>query len=96
MKQEDEKPCSVEPDVRPDLLRAIDAVVLELANILSDYRNAFVVSGGLALHLLFPPQGTRWLVGMADAEEENPEPFGRLTSDVDLVLNVLLLSTRAE
>jgi hypothetical protein len=91
MNQEDEKPRRVEPDVRPDLLRAIDAVVLELANLLSDYRDAFVVSGGLALHLLFPPQGTRCLAGTADAAEEEPEPFGRLTKDVDLILNVLLL-----
>lgn len=45
MNGEDNLPA--EPDVRSDLLRAIDAVILELANILSDYRDAFVVSAGL-------------------------------------------------
>ena len=91
MSQEDNNPRRAEPDATPDLLRAIDAVVLELANILSDYRDAFVVSGGLALHLLFPPRGKRHLSGIPAATEEDPEPFERLTKDVDLILNVLVL-----
>ncbi|MCX6378791.1 MAG: hypothetical protein NT023_04835 [Armatimonadetes bacterium] len=77
------------PDVRSDLLRAIEAVILELANILSDYRDAFVVSGGLALHLLYPPRAPQHSTGITSSAEE--EPYERLTKDVDLILNVLLL-----
>jgi len=91
MNQEDEQPQWAEPDAKPDLLRAIEAVVLELANILSDYRDAFVISGGLALHLLFPQRETHRQAGTPNEAEEEPEPFERLTKDVDLILNVLML-----
>jgi hypothetical protein len=92
MDQENRHPTTTEST--PDLQRAIEAVVLELAHILSDYRDAFVISGGLALHLLYPPQKIRRLAGLSDATEEEQEPFERLTKDVDLILNVLMLEDR--
>lgn len=92
MSQENLNLQGAKPDTRPDLLRAMDAVVLELADILIDYRAAFVVSGGLALHLLFPRQDSPRSVNIPDAIEESPEPFDRLTKDVDLVFNVLMLN----
>ena len=36
-----------------DFTRAINAVLLELADMLSEYQNSLVISGGLAMHLLF-------------------------------------------
>jgi hypothetical protein len=94
MNQEGRNSSPTESESTPDLQRAIEAVVLELAHILSDYRDAFVVSGGFALHLLFPPQGTRRSMNTANAAEDEPEPFERLTKDVDLILNVLMLEDR--
>ena len=91
MNQEDEKRRRGESDTTPDLQRAIDAVILELAYILSAYRDSFVVSGGLALHLLFPPRGVKYSADIVDIAEAEPEPFQRRTGDVDLILNILAL-----
>lgn len=89
MNQEDNKSRRREPNGTQELLDAITSVILELADILSDYRDAFVVSGGLALHLLFLPRGS---LNIVDASgEEEVEPYGRLTKDVDLILNVWML-----
>ena len=62
-----------------DFTRAINAVLLELADILSDYHGSFVVSGGLAMHLLF------------GGDSEEGSAFARITKDVDVVLNLFLL-----
>lgn len=71
-----------------DFTRAINAVLLELADILSEYRSSLVVSGGLAMHLLF---GERADALFANAKPEEGEFFARVTKDVDFVLNLIQL-----
>jgi hypothetical protein len=61
-----------------DELRAVRAVLLELAEILSEYRAGVVVTGGVIPLLLLPPEE-----GVAY----------RSTNDVDLVLDLTLLQT---
>lgn len=71
-----------------DFTRAINAVLLELSNILGEYRDSLVVSGGLAMHLLLDKrEGAPSL----DDRLEVGSNFVRLTKDVDLVLNLIKL-----
>lgn len=70
-----------------DLSRAMIAVLIELTDVLGEYRDSLVLSGGLAMRLLLggatPP-----------SDEDRPdteEPFARETKDVDLVLNLVRL-----
>jgi|GEM_PF-2925110 len=72
-----------------DMTRAVTSVLLELADILGDYRDALVVSGGLAMHLLFGSAAS----AAAEPGQGGDEPFfARVTKDVDVVLNLLVLA----
>jgi len=73
----------------PDFTRAINAVLLELASILGEYRDSLVVSGGLAMHLLFGKGASSTFVG--DKPEAGGEFFARVTKDVDFVINLVQL-----
>ena len=75
--------------VQPDLTRAVNAVLLELVHVLDEYRDSLVVSGGLAMHLLFASD----TVLPAGEERSVPlhEPFARVTKDVDFVLKLVQL-----
>jgi hypothetical protein len=73
-----------------DFTRAIHAVLLELASILDGYHKSLVVSGGLAMHLLFSEQADAPVVD--DKREKDRAFFARVTKDVDFVLNLVQLA----
>jgi hypothetical protein len=78
-------------DQASNLTRAIDAVLMDLAIILSDYSDSLVVSGGLAMHLLFGERASAPLAG--DEIGGGDEYFARVTKDIDLVLNLVRLDS---
>jgi hypothetical protein len=61
-----------------DELKAVRSVILELMEILSDYREHLVLTGGVVPHLLLPPDSSG---------------VYRSTNDVDIVLDLTFLHT---
>jgi len=72
-----------------DFTRAINAILIELASILGEYRDSLVVTGGLAMHLLFGEGASTRFAN--NGVGEAGEFFARVTKDVDFVLNLVQL-----